>query len=130
MEMLHPTMLKRLEEVFQGGLTSAVPSEFGCEMTLVRQTEGAEIEIPLLVGESGGVQVGVRKDRAVSGALIDTRVGSWSVLGVREDGAMLCTDGTTRAWLYLDREGTDFNDGRLERRTGTAMHETDRGAGV
>ena len=83
----------------------ATRSWYGSELTLERRVGGWNVEIPVRIGANGGSMIGVARDQIVIQCLVRPNMQGYEVLGVRDDGRLLVSDGSLRGWAGPYTEG-------------------------
>lgn len=102
---LHPASLQRIARDMTATVRRIAPSWVGAELTLERLERDWVLEIPVTLGENGGVMVGVAKDQVVQRVIVQGLLPGYRVLGVGEDGRLLITDGVMRLWARPIEDG-------------------------
>lgn len=99
-ENLHPVVMNTVARKLGGSISAARAVPEGVEVQVTRYEDGSVVATPAVFGRNGGLVVGVTGFKAVSKPLLCTSIGSWVVVGVREDGTLLCERDGERAWAF------------------------------
>ncbi len=105
MEELHPLCLRRTTDALGARGLRATRSWLGAEFTVERKVGAWSVEIPVQLGENGGSMVGVPRDQVIVRCLVRPTLEGYEVLGVADDGKLLVSDGSLRAWAAPRTEG-------------------------
>jgi hypothetical protein len=105
MEELHPLALRRTSKALRARGVRTTRSWYGTELTLERKVGVWNVEIPVRIGANGGSMIGVARDQIVIQCLVRPNMQGYEVLGVRDDGRLLVSDGTLRGWAVPYTEG-------------------------